>query len=134
MKDKNIIQLMKRVGEQNILEVIGDGISIQDTDFKVLYQNKALKDIIGNHTGKYCYKAYEKREKICKGCPVALSFKDGKVHSAERIAPTDRGALHVEITSSPLIGPEGEIIAGIEIVRDISKHKKMVDDLLKSEE
>ena len=39
---------------QDIISSIGDGISIQDTDFKILYQNQVHKNMIGEHknTGK----------------------------------------------------------------------------------
>ena len=68
-----------------IIAAIGDGISIQDRDFKVLYQNEQHREMAGgNHVGEYCYQAYERRDTVCEGCPVALSFADGQVHTAER--------------------------------------------------
>ncbi|MBI5075759.1 MAG: PAS domain S-box protein [Nitrospirae bacterium] len=112
-----------------IVAAIGDGISIQDTDFKIIYQNEAQKRIVGDHLGEYCYMAYEKREKACEGCPVGLSFADGGIHTVERSAPTERGLIHVEITASPLRDATGKIIAGIEAVRDITERKKNLEDL-----
>ncbi|MEE9524960.1 MAG: PAS domain S-box protein, partial [Thermodesulfovibrionales bacterium] len=38
-----------------IIAAMGDGISIQDTDFKILYQNDVHKGFTGSHVGKYCY-------------------------------------------------------------------------------
>jgi PAS domain S-box-containing protein len=127
-------QIIKELVEKGVFEAIGDGISIQDTNFKVLYQNKVHKSMIGDHAGEYCYHAYEKREKACKGCPLAETFKDGKIHTRERSAPTDKGTLYVEITSSPIKVPTGEIIAGIEVVRDITERKRLDKNLEISEE
>lgn len=119
----------ERAKSEGIIAAVGDGLSIQDTDFKILYQNQTHKDIVGDHVGEYCYMAYEKREQTCEGCPVAMSFRDGKIHRAERSAPTDKGIIHVDITTSPLNDATGKIIAGIEIVRDITGRKKMEEQI-----
>ena len=111
----------------SLLESIGDGISIQDTDFKILYQNEKAKVTIGEHTGRYCYEMYEIREGVCEECPLALSFKDGKVHTVERTHPSR--TLTVEITTSPILDDEQNIIGGIEVVRDITERKKFEDIL-----
>ncbi len=113
-----------------VIAAIGDAISIQDRDFKVLYQNEKHKQLIGSHVGEFCFEAYEKRQEICGGCPVALSFADGKVHTVERAGKTDDGQpVSVEITTSPLRDASGRIIAGIEVARDISGRKRMEQEL-----
>ncbi|MCK5286279.1 MAG: hypothetical protein KAJ59_00565, partial [Thermodesulfovibrionia bacterium] len=70
MKNNFLKQLIKEIVEQGIVDAIGDGVSIQDTQFKILYENKAHKDIIGDHIGEYCYKAYQGKDNICEGCPL----------------------------------------------------------------
>ncbi len=125
-------QVLGDLTELNILDSIGDGISIQDKDFIIRYQNKAHKDLVGGHIGEHCYKAYEKRKAKCEGCPLAQTFKDGKVHTSTRTAPTDKGLIYVEITSSPILDSAGEIVGGIEVVRlttelKISKKKRLQD-------
>jgi PAS domain S-box-containing protein len=127
--EKEIHEARKRAETEKakseaIIAGMGDGISIQDTDYKVIYQNKVHNDWLGDHNGEYCYRAYEKHETICKGCPVKLSFKDGRIHTAERSAQTRDGLSYFEITASPLRDPAGNIIAGIEVVRNITERKK----------
>lgn len=107
----------------SIIAAIGNGLSIQDTNFKVLYQNQVHKDLIGDHKGEYCYSAYEKRDQICEGCPLDLAFKQGGIHRDERSVSDNGKVLHVEITASPIRDASGKIVAGIEVVRDISHHK-----------
>lgn len=117
-----------------IIEAMGDGISVQDTDFKVLYQNQAhIKMANGEFVGEYCYKAYAHSDKVCKDCPVAASFKDGNVHSLIKPSPIGRDIPDIEIKASPLKDPSGRIIAGIEIVRDISERMKTEARLTESE-
>lgn len=117
-----------------IIAAIGDGISIQDTNYKILYQNRKHIELIGEQTGRYCYEAYERRDRVCDPCPVAMSFLDGKVHTVERNTITDRGTIYVEITASPLLDSSGNIIAGIEAVRDITTRRKAEEALRISEE
>ncbi|MCX9012508.1 MAG: PAS domain S-box protein [Candidatus Methanoperedens sp.] len=116
-----------------IIAAIGDGIIIQDTDYKILYQNQIQKGIYGDRSGEYCYRAYEGRDTICEDCPVELSFRDGKIHKSERRVATDNGALNVELTASPLKDPDGEIIAGIKVIRNITESKRLEEELRKSE-
>jgi PAS domain S-box-containing protein len=116
-----------------IIASIRDGVCIVSTEFKVLYENKICQDYFGEHAGEYCYMAYHNRDKVCKGCPVAACFKDGKVHTMERTLRTEKGTLYIEHTASPLCDSTGKIIASIEIVRDISKPKRAEEALRKRE-
>jgi diguanylate cyclase (GGDEF)-like protein/PAS domain S-box-containing protein len=127
MKDehKSVEQLINETVRHGILDAVGDGISIQDTDFKILYQNKKAKEMIGNHAGEHCYKAYENRDRVCPDCPLSLTFKDGTVRTVERHNPSSNEQLIVEITTSPIKDSAGNIIAGIEVARNITKRKAL---------
>lgn len=67
----------ERSKTEAILASVGDGISIQDPDLRVVFQNDRHRTMIGDHQGQFCYRAYECREAACEGCPVALSYADG---------------------------------------------------------
>jgi PAS domain S-box-containing protein len=113
-----------------VISSISDGISIQAPDFRILYQNKAHEELTdGNHVGKFCYKAYAKSEDVCEGCPVARTFKDGGVHTLVKTKAVEDGMLYFEIVSSPLLGPDGNIVAGIEILRDITELRRSKEEL-----
>jgi PAS domain S-box-containing protein len=116
-----------------IIASMGDGLSIQDTDYIITYQNKVLKDLRGDHTGEYCYTAYENRDHVCEGCPVAKVFRDGSIHHAERSVTVGEQTLHVEITASPLRDLQGNIVAGIEVIKDVSEQKKLEAQLRHSQ-
>jgi PAS domain S-box-containing protein len=118
-----------------VIAAIGDGISIQDTNYTVLYQNQVHKNLAeGDRTGQYCYLTYAHNDQVCEGCPLTLSFRDGMIHTVERSALRDREMIHVEIKGSPLKDAAGNIIAGIEVVRDITERKEMEEKLRESEE
>lgn len=115
-----------------VIAAIGDGMSIQSTDYTVLYQNDVQRRFVGDHLGEQCYRVYEERDEVCEGCPVAEAFADGAIHRGERMKETPEGPLHVEITASPLRNADGRIIGGIELVRDITEQKR-TEEALKQE-
>lgn len=119
----------ERAKSEAIIAALGDGVIIQDSEYKITYQNLIHKDLIGDHFGEYCYEAYLLGKVPCADCPASLSFQDGKIHKAEKTITADKGVLNIEITASPLRNASGEIIAGIEIVRDITERKQMEDEL-----
>ncbi|HEX7627479.1 MAG TPA: PAS domain S-box protein, partial [Candidatus Methanoperedens sp.] len=117
-----------------IISALGDGIIIQNTEYKITYQNQVQNEIYGGKTGELCYKAYEGRDQICEDCPVERTFRDGKIHRSERRVDTDKGDLYFELTSSPLRDSNGDIIAGIKVVREITAQKRLEQTLRESEE
>ena len=113
-----------------IIAALGDGLSIQTRNFRILYQNQEHQKITGgNHVGKFCYEAYRHNDHVCDDCPVAKCFADGKVHTRETLNLSGRGAEFVEISASPLRDATGEIIAGIELVRDITERKRAEEQI-----
>jgi PAS domain S-box-containing protein len=122
----------ERARSEAIIAAIGDAVTIQDTDFKIIYQNEVAKNVIGNHIGEYCFTAYERKESVCDGCPVAMAFKDGKIHTVVRSVLTDKGLKYLENTASALSDSRGKLIAGIEVVRDITERKRMEKKLVET--
>jgi len=112
------------LNDSNVLKEIigsmGDAISIVGEDMKVLYQNDAHKKIVGNHVGTECFKSYHQKNEVCEDCPVVMAFQDEGIHSAIKTVNTDKGLIHAEITASPIKDAEGNSIACIEVVRNIT--------------
>ncbi len=109
----------------SVLSAIGDSVTIQDTDFRIIYQNKASIAKTGRHAGERCYEAYEHNSRVCEGCQLEMCFEDGKVHHNEREVLTGSGTVYLDVTASPLMDSEGRIIAGIEVVRDVTSRRKL---------
>ena len=118
-----------------VIAAIPDGISIQDRNYRVLYQNQVHRALVGDQVGRVCYEKYASLEAVCPGCPVARSFEDGGNHTLEKSVPDgDGGARTIEISSSPLSNSAGEVFAGIEAVRDITERKQAEEELKKHRE
>jgi PAS domain S-box-containing protein len=120
----------EKARSESILAAIGDGISIVDRNFRVIYQNHVHRKMVGgDKTGQCCYEAYSGGDSICPGCPVAKSFEDGGIHTLEKTAAPNGETRIMEINSSPLTDFTGKSIAGIETVRDITERKKAGEKL-----
>lgn len=112
-----------------IIAGIGDGITIQDTNFKIIYQNQVDKDLIGEHVGEFCYEAYRGRSSECPDCQLQLAFSDGQIHRTEWSYDKEGGRRYVTITASPVRDANGKIIAGVEVVHDITSRKNIEEQL-----
>lgn len=116
-----------------IMASMGEGISVQNTDYIITYQNQVLKESIGEHVGKHCYEAYEHNDQVCKGCPVEMVFSDGHIHNEERTVNIGKETLYREVTASPLRDMAGNVVAVIEIIRDVTEQKKLAAQLRQSQ-
>jgi two-component system NtrC family sensor kinase len=115
---------------QSVINAMEDGVTIQDKDFNILFQNEPLAKNYGGHIGEKCYRVYEGRDTICDGCPVKKAFKDGRSHTAQRkvVLPSGEEAFG-ENTASPIGDAEGNIVSCVEIVRDITGRKRVEEQL-----
>ncbi|MBF0486562.1 MAG: PAS domain S-box protein [Nitrospirae bacterium] len=126
IKERDIQVREENEKTKAILSAIADGVTIQDREFKIIYQNQTLKDYFGEHTGEYCYHVYENKDEICDGCPVLQSFTDGCVHkSTRRVEIKDDTIIYFENTASPIRDAGGNVVACIETARDITDKKTL---------
>ncbi len=125
---------LKSLLDHQLLDAMGDSITVHDTDFRILFMNKAAIRIVGDYVGEYCYKVFESRDSKCTDCPLIRSFKDGKIHRAERKTVLEGRTLYLEIIGSSVKDSDGKIIAGIETARNITQQKVAEDMLAVSEE
>ena len=108
-----------------VINAMEDGLTIQDLDYNIIYQNETVKNIFGSRLGEKCYSTYEGKNSICDGCPVEMVYKDGKSHISERrvVLPSGEIAFYENI-ASPIIDASGKIVSCLEIVRNITGRKQ----------
>jgi PAS domain S-box-containing protein len=105
---------------ESVLASMGEGLSIQDRNLKVVLQNDAHLEMIGDFTGRSCFEMYDHRDGPCDNCPVQAAFQDGSTHVVLRQVKKTDGMHYFEVTASPLRDASGAITGGIEIVRDVT--------------
>jgi PAS domain S-box-containing protein len=114
----------------SVIDSLEYGLTIQDRDFNIIYQNEQGKKPFGEHIGEKCYRIYAGREKVCVGCPVKKAFKDGKSHTGVRKNLLPSGELaYWENTASPVRDAKGKIVYCLEITRNITKRKQVEEEL-----
>jgi PAS domain S-box-containing protein len=116
---------------QSVINAMEDGLTIQDKDYNIIYQNETLKKIFGNRLGEKCYRVYAHKEKVCDGCLVRKAFRDGKSHTSEKKVTMPSGETAIwEPTANPIRDAKGKIVSCLEIVRDITERKRAEQALI----
>jgi len=119
---------------QAVVGAIEYGLTIHDRDYNIIYQNKVLRNTFGR-LGEKCYRVYEGKDKICDRCPVQMAWADGKSHTSERKVVMPSGEIAFwENTANPIRDASGEIVACLEIARNITERKRSEEALKESEE
>ncbi len=130
--DKVGISTMRGVGIEStqVLESLPDGITIQDREFTVIYQNHAMLAAFGNQVGMKCYAAYERRDAKCEGCGVARAFQTGQPTLVLRTAfDAQGGTSYWENACFPIRDETGNIVAAAEVCRNITDRVSLEDEV-----
>jgi len=94
-----------------ILDTVDQHISIQDSNYKIIWKNRYAKSM--NNSPK-CHEAYFDQSHRCKNCPVEKTFKTGKQEKREE--KTKEGIR--TIITKPLKDENNKTIAVVEIIKD----------------
>jgi len=117
--------LSERLKQEALIGAMSDGVTMQDTDFRIIYQSEVHRRKQGSHLGELCYQAYRGLDQVCDGCLLVKAFADGQTHCRETTVTTESGPFYMEVICTPLTDAKGKITAGIEVVRDITERKKL---------
>lgn len=119
-----------------VIDSIGDHLIIIDPDFKIIHDSGMCREMpTKSFIGSLCYKVYQKLSKPCPDCPVAKTFKDGGSHKTiKKLTAPNGNIIHIEVVSSPLRLASGEIVAGMEVVRNVTDRVLMEEELRKNKQ
>ncbi len=123
---------------RSLVENIGIGISLISPEMEIMTLNNQMKKWypdIDSTKRPICYKVFNNppKETVCSYCPTYKTLQNGKVY--ESVTETSAGdeIRNYRIISSPVKDMEGNVIAAIEMVEDITSSKKMQEALQESE-
>lgn len=118
IKDKNFIY--------DIINGMYDWVRVIDKDDNMIFVNKPMTEALGSSAeGKKCYSALGKK-KPCENCISREAIFDGESHVKEEVIDNKT----FSVRSSPLRNSEGEIIAAVEVLRDITEMKVLQKKVL----
>ncbi|HHW48248.1 MAG TPA: SpoIIE family protein phosphatase [Clostridiaceae bacterium] len=112
-----------------ILEIIDgmyDWVRVLDKNSNIIFLNKAMADALNCYApGKKCYELLG-REAPCENCISRKAVFNGYPHEKEEII---NGRIF-SVMSSPVRNQNGEIIAVVEVLRDVTQMKQMQQKII----
>lgn len=128
-----------------LLDSMGEGVLVLDTDFSILATNRSFLEISGEKEeeiiGRYCYEVTHQTDTPCWEipdnsiiCPAKEAIKTGKPVSAIHSHYDRNKRLHyIEIKAYPLTDQNGGVFKIIETHTDITEKKTLEAHLVQAE-
>ncbi len=109
----------------NIVDGMIDWVRVVDINHNILYANKKMCYDVGRCLeGEKCFNLFKKNKK-CVDCISCLTLETGKIAKKEVVYNNKT----YNVVSSPLKNSNGEIIAAVEVFRDITYTKELTREL-----
>ncbi|MDF2523399.1 MAG: putative sensor protein [Clostridiales bacterium] len=106
---------------KDIINGMYDWVRVIDKDNNIIFLNDAMAEGVGsNSIGIKCYNAIGKSSP-CENCVSRKAIFDGKSYEKEEVM----GNRIFSVMSSPLTNNSGEVIAAVEVLRDITDMKQL---------
>lgn len=119
---------------QQLFAQVPCSITVQDRSYRLLRYNQEFRDNFKPVPGDFCYHAYKGRTAKCENCPVEKTFATGLPQISEESGYNKDGSpAHWIVRSSPVFGPDGDIVAAMEMSLDITTRKELEDKLKRAE-
>jgi PAS domain S-box-containing protein len=124
-KVEQAILLAKQEWERTF-DAVPDLVAILDNQHNILRLNRPMAERIGRTPreciGLKCYDVVHGLTCAPDFCPHLLTCQDGKTHAADIHEPRLGGDFLVSTT--PLFGPDGQMVASVHVARDITQQKQ----------
>lgn len=120
---------------ESVLDSIFDGVYIVDPTRTIIFWNRGAEEITGYRAeeveGRKCFDSIldhidENGNLLCKGkCPLLKALASGE-HVREKIYPLHKSGRRFPVMThvAPIRDDDGQIIAAIEVFRDITEHEE----------
>ncbi len=121
-----------------MVQNIGMGVVMIDRDMRILEMNRQMRDWypdIDLSMGPICYREFRKpdRDRVCDDCPTLKTLETGL--PCETVVDINFGekSRKFRIAASPIRDSNGEIVAAIEMVEDITERLSLEEQLRQSQ-
>ncbi|MHB8790133.1 MAG: PAS domain S-box protein [Desulfobulbaceae bacterium] len=117
-------------------DAVPDLITILDPQHRIIRINRAMAEKMDMSPeqcmGSFCFTCVHGTSHMYQDCPNVLTLRDGRQHVAE--VHEERLGGDFLVTTTPLFGEGGEIMATVHVARDITQIKETTRLLRESEE
>jgi PAS domain S-box-containing protein len=123
---------------RTLVDNIPIGVTLINPNMEILTINSQLQKWFPNvkiDKKPLCYQAFNEPpgEGLCTYCPTIKTLQDGQVHESLTETPAGDEIRHYRIISSPIKDKEGKVVAGIEMVEDVTDRLRLEKTLQDSE-
>ncbi len=110
----------------NVLESMFDWVRLVSRDGTIVYANKSMKEALGaDIVGKKCFQSIGRKEP-CTFCISRRSILNGEIVQKEEIIK----GRYYSVVSSPVRDADGNIIGAVEVLRDVTRERKLEQQLV----
>jgi PAS domain S-box-containing protein len=114
---------------ERTFDSVPDFIALLDTEHRITRMNRAMSELLGKTQeeviGKPCYNVVHGLDEAPDFCPHSKVVATGREHSAE---VTEFGRIFA-VSDSPIFGPNGQLLGGVHVARDITARKEAEEAL-----
>ena len=119
---------------RSVVDNVAIGVSVIGRGMEILALNKQMNKWFPNvevSKKPICYEAFNNppRNDVCSYCPTCKTLQDGQVHESITETPMNGKIVNFRVVSSPIMDKEGKVVAAIEMVDDVTEHKRLEDEL-----
>jgi putative nucleotidyltransferase with HDIG domain len=105
------------------------GLCLLNRQMEIIWLSKTMESwfgVSGELIGKKCYICFERKNIICKNCPVKKAFRDKNSHTSSikiRFTADGKKKFH-KLTATPILNNQGEVENVLETAIDIAEKRK----------
>ncbi|MCW4028645.1 MAG: PAS domain S-box protein [Candidatus Bathyarchaeota archaeon] len=112
---------------ENVAANVNAGLAIINREYKIVWANQLLKQLSKKSQveNEYCYKVFPKdSDGICIDCGVQKIFEEGAAIDRHDYHFENPNSGWVELIVTPIKDKEGNVVAALELVVDITERKQ----------
>jgi|GEM_PF-1346106 len=114
---------------ENIISAIGAGLIIVDRNYRITWSNRTMEEWFKTDSdikGMPCYVLFKRGSSNCDKCMMRATFETGVIQRVRHsLINHDGERKHYQLTTTPLMDVNGDIVQVLCLVQDITQQVSM---------